>query len=62
MNPVFAPLNIVRPFDAARQVERSGSSRSRPDRPDYLTALRLEERHAIEGAIDSASGPAARSS
>src|SRR6266568_1263534 len=32
MNPVFAPLNIVRPFAAAEHAGRSGSSRPRPDR------------------------------
>jgi len=26
MNPVFAPLNIVRPFDAVRHAGRSGAA------------------------------------
>src|SRR5439155_12148448 len=42
MNPVFAPLNIVRPFDAAQHAERSRYSRDRID-TDYLTALVLRQ-------------------
>jgi hypothetical protein len=39
MNPVFAPLNIVRPFDAAQHAGRSGAAGRDRIRTNYLTAL-----------------------
>jgi hypothetical protein len=39
MNPVFAPLNIVRPFDAAQHPQRSGAAGRDRIRTNYLTAL-----------------------
>jgi hypothetical protein len=38
MNPVFAPLNIVRPFGAAQHAERSGATGRDRIQTDYLTA------------------------
>jgi hypothetical protein len=39
MNPVFAPLNIVHPFDAAQPAARSGAAGRNRIRANYLTAL-----------------------
>jgi hypothetical protein len=39
MNPVFAPLNIVRPFDNAQHAGRSGAAGRDRIRTNYLTAL-----------------------
>src|SRR5207244_1347252 len=39
MNPVFAPLNIVRPFHTAQHAGRSGATGRDRIGTDYLTAL-----------------------
>src|SRR5207244_8963795 len=39
MNPVFAPLNIVRPFHTAQHAGRSGATGRDRSGTDYLTAL-----------------------
>jgi hypothetical protein len=48
MNPVFAPLIIVRPFDAAQHAERSGAAGRDRIRTDYLTALVVRHRDSAQ--------------